>query len=249
MTGREAAASAARFYRTVEVVAAGRGASVLLDGRALTTPGRAPLVLPTLALAEAVAAEWRAQGPRIRPGTMHATRIANTAIDRVAPRRAACVAELMGYAATDLVLYRAPGPAALAARQGAHWDGVVAWAEARAGGRLVLAEGVVPVDQPPATLAGLGPLIAGHDHFGLAALLTMAALTGSALIALAVADGELDPARAWACAQVEEDWQIEGWGADAEASARRARRAEEFAAAAGVLAALALARARPAPPA
>jgi chaperone required for assembly of F1-ATPase len=242
-----------RFYKiaSVEVVSAPRdpslqaslttrqdGFRILLDGKRVKTPKKRALVLPTLALAETLAAEWMSQGDRIDPATMPLTRLANTAIDAVADHMDRVAADIVAFAASDLVCYRATGPQGLVARQAASWDPVLAWAQMELGARFVLAEGVMPVAQPPEALARVAAALEGLDPFRLASLHVATTLTGSALIALACVRHRLTLEEAWAAAHVDEDWQIAQWGEDAEAAARRARRFDEFAAASRLLALL-----------
>jgi chaperone required for assembly of F1-ATPase len=224
-----------RFYKDVAVKDKGAGAALLLDGKPVRTPAKKKLVLPGRALAEAVAEEWRAQGERIDPLTMPLTKLANSAIDGVAGREPAVTDDIMNHAASDLLCYRAPGPQALVDAQAKHWDPVLAWAKEALGAPLVLGEGVVHVAQPQASLDRLRESLAGRDPFTLAALHVMTSLTGSALLALAVAMGRLSPEEAWAAAHVDEDWQISQWGEDAEAAERRANCRRDFAAAARTL--------------
>jgi chaperone required for assembly of F1-ATPase len=224
-----------RFYKHVAVKDEGTGSAPLLDGKPVRTPGKAPLVLPTRALAEAVADEWRAQGERIDPATMPLTKLANSAIDGAAGREQAVIDDIMSHAASDLVCYRAPGPPGLVEAQTKHWDPMLAWAADSLAAPLKLGEGVVHVAQPQASLDRIRHALAGRDAFSLAALHVMTALTGSALLALAVASGRMTPEEAWAAAHVDEDWQISQWGEDEEAAARRKNRWRDFAAAAKAL--------------
>lgn len=221
-----------RFYQDAAADPAG---VIALDGKPVRTPGKAPLALPSRALAEAVAQEWRAQGERVDPGTMPLTRLANSAIDGVAGREQAVIDDILAFAGSDLLCYRAHGPRKLAEAQSKHWDPVLAWAKEALGAPLVLAEGVMHVAQPDASLARLRRQIEGRGPFGLAALHVLTALSGSALLALAVALGRLTPEEAWAAAHVDEDFQIGQWGEDAEAKARREARWRDFAAAARML--------------
>jgi chaperone required for assembly of F1-ATPase len=223
------------FYKDVAVKAEGAGAALLLDGKTVRTPAKKPLVLPSRALAEAVADEWRAQGERIDPTTMPLTKLANSAIDGVAGREQAVIDDIMNHAASDLLCYRAPGPRGLVEAQAKHWDTVLAWAKEALGAPLVLGEGVVHVAQPQASLDRLRQALAGRDPFSLAALHVMTALTGSALLALAAALGRLTPEEAWRAAHVDEDWQVSQWGEDQEAAERRANRRRDFTAAARTL--------------
>jgi chaperone required for assembly of F1-ATPase len=228
---------AKRFYQHVTThTEGGEGAALLLDGKPVRTPGKAALRLPTQALAEAVAEEWRAQGERIDPLTMPLTRLANSAIDGVAGREHAVIDDIVAHAGSDLVCYRAGGPNGLVKAQQMHWDPVLAWARSALGAPLFLAEAVAHVAQPETSIARLRETLLGRDAFSLAALHVMTGLTGSALLALAVAQGRLTPEAAWEAAHVDEDWQISKWGQDAEAAERRKNRWRDFAAAARALA-------------
>ena len=210
-----------RFYDAVEVTEGSGGFAVALDGKTVNTPGRANLRLPDAALAEAVASEWRAQGDQVDPHTMRLTRLANTAIDRVAGRREQVISEISGFAANDLLCYRAAEPPDLVARQGAAWQPVLDWAARRHGVRLLVTTGMSHVDQPEDSLHGVTAAVAMYDDFALAALHAATAVSGSALIGLALAHGELDVEAAWACADLDDSWQAERWGADDEADRRR----------------------------
>jgi chaperone required for assembly of F1-ATPase len=224
-----------RFYESVAIEDKGDGFALLLDGKPVRTPGKAHLLLPTRALAEAVAEEWRTQDDRIDPATMPLTKLANSVIDGVTGREDDVIGDILNYAGSDLLCYRADGPRGLIEAQVAHWDPILAWAKSSLGAPLVLAEGIVHVAQPQASLDRLKENLAGRDPFSLAALHVMTGLTGSALLALAVALGQMTPEEAWKAAHVDEDWQIRQWGEDAEAAARRASRERDFAAAARFL--------------
>jgi chaperone required for assembly of F1-ATPase len=225
-----------RFYKDVTVKdEEGGWGSLLLDGKPMRTPGKAAFTLPVRALAEAVASEWRAQGEHIDPSTMPLTRLANSAIDGVAGREQAVIDDIARHAASDLLCYRAEGPNALVEAQSAHWDPVLAFGRDELKAPLVLSEGVVHVAQPQASLARIRGEFEGLDPFSLAALHVMTALTGSALLALAVLRGKLTPEQAWRAAHVDEDFQISQWGEDAEAKTRRENRWRDFAAAAKLL--------------
>ncbi len=226
-----------RFYEKAAAVATPEGFGLHLDGRPARTPGRAVLAVASLAVAEAMAAEWNAQGTLIDPATMPLTRLANTAIDGVAPRVAAVIDEIVAYAGSDLLCYRAEEPEGLVARQEARWSPVLAWARHTFGARFILVAGIRHAEQPAESLARLRAAAATPDPLRLAALNLATTLTGSALLALALARGRLTADEAWALAHLDEDWQIERWGADAEASARRALRRRDFDAAALALAA------------
>jgi chaperone required for assembly of F1-ATPase len=225
-----------RFYDRAETRdEADSAASLRLDGKPVRTPGKAELTLPTKALAEAIADEWRAQGERIDPATMPLTKLANSVIDGVTGREDAVKEDILGYGRSDLVCYRAEGPETLAALQTQHWDPVVAWAKTELHAPMHLAEGVMHVAQDEASLAAIAARLAEFDAWSLAALHVMTGLTGSALLALAIALGRLTPDEAWTAAHVDEDWQISQWGEDEEAKVRRENRHRDFAAAARLL--------------
>jgi chaperone required for assembly of F1-ATPase len=227
-----------RFYQRVDVADRNGGFALLLDEKPVRTPGKKQLLLPSRALAEAVAEEWRAQNERIDPATMPLTKLASSAIDGVTGREDEVIGDILNYAGSDLLCYRAEGPRGLVEAQKAHWDPVLAWAKSALGAPFVLAEGIVHVAQPQASLDRLRDALKGHDPFGLAALHVMTGLTGSALLALAVALGRLTPEEAWKAAYVDEDWQIAQWGEDKEAASRRTARRRDFEAAARALALL-----------
>ncbi|MEM1346216.1 MAG: ATP12 family protein [Pseudomonadota bacterium] len=218
-----------RFWSDVHLVAAESGWGLCLDARPLKTPARAALVVPTHALAEALAAEWSAQGEDVDPTAMPLTRAANVAIDRVGAARAEIEAMLAGYGETDLLCYRAPHPPALAERQRARWDPLLDWAEATYGARLVPVEGVMFAPQDAAALARLGQAVAAHDVWELTALYDLVSLSGSLVLGLAASHGRLDEAEAWALSRLDEDWNIEQWGEDAEAAAQAAHKRADFA--------------------
>lgn len=221
-----------RFYATAEAVAGQGGFALQLDGRAAITPSRNPLVVPDARIAHAIVAEWEAQGAEIDPASMPATRLANSAIDGVAARMDEVRKEILGYAGTDLVYYRAGDPERLVARQHEAWDPVVTWAERRFGARLILAEGMTHVAQSEKAMSAIRDALAAiDDPFRLAGLHLATTLAGSALIALALAEGTLDVDQAWATAHVDEDFNISQWGEDADAARHRARRFEDFRAA------------------
>jgi chaperone required for assembly of F1-ATPase len=233
--GKTTAALPKRFYQRVDVANRDGGFALLLDEKPVRTPGKKPLLLPSHALAEAVAEEWRAQKERIDPATMPLTKLANSAIDGVKGREDEVIGDILNYAGSDLLCYRAEGPRGLVGAQRAHWDPVLAWAKSALGAPFVLAEGIVHVAQPQASLDRLREALKGHGPFGLAALHVMTGLTGSALLAFAVALGRMTPGEAWEAAHVDEDWQIAQWGEDAEAASRRGARRRDFDAAARAL--------------
>jgi chaperone required for assembly of F1-ATPase len=220
-----------RFYTDVALGEAEGGFAILLDGRSVRTPKKLPLVVPTRPLADAIAAEWAAQGERIDPANMPLSKIAITAIDGVAASMPAVAEDIVRFAGSDLLCYRAEAPMALAEMQSAAWDPILRWIEAESGARFLLAEGVMPVTQSGAALAKIGDLVAPFDAFALTCLHVMTTLTGSAFLALAVAKHRLTAEEAWAAAHLDEDWQISRWGVDVEAADRRARRHTEMLAA------------------
>jgi len=224
-----------RFYETVSVEREKGGYALRLDGKPIRTPLKKPLALPTRALAEAVAEEWRAQGERIDPETMPLTKLANSVIDGVHGNEEAVIDDIMAHAASDLLCYRADGPQGLVAAQQAQWDPVFDWAKDALDAPFTLAEDVVHVTQRQASLDRIKERLLGFDAFNLAALHVMTGLTGSALLALAVALGRLTPEEAWKAAHVDEDWQIGKWGDDEEAASRRARHWRDFDAATRLL--------------
>jgi chaperone required for assembly of F1-ATPase len=205
---------------------------VWLDETPLRTPGKAELRVPTPALAEAIAAEWRAQGETIDRHSLPLTRLANSAIDLVPARRDAIIAEIANYAGTDLVCYRAASPPALVARQAALWQPLLLWAAERYEAPLTVTTGIIPVAQPPASLAAFTAAVAGHDPMRLVALRLATATAGSLVIALALIAGRLSPDAAFAVAELDESFEIENWGEDPDQARRRAAARDDFAVAA-----------------
>ncbi|MFP4044246.1 MAG: ATP12 family chaperone protein [Rhodosalinus sp.] len=220
--------AARRFWTEATAVEADEGHAVVLDGRPLRTPARVPLVLPSRLLAEAVAREWQDQPETIDPRAMPLTRAANSAIDRVAPARAAVIAMLADYGETDLLCYRAEAPATLAERQGAAWDPMLDWAAEALGARLVCGAGVMHVAQPEGSLRALRAAIEPLDAFELTGLNDLVTLSGSLILGLAVARGADAPQRLWELSRIDETWQAEQWGEDAEAAAAAEDRRRSF---------------------
>ncbi len=219
-----------RFYRDVLVFRpslaiagggrAGEGYLILLDRKTVNTPAGAPLLLPNLALAEAVAEEWRAQGEKIRPESMVLTRLAHIAIDRVARDRNVAVDQILAFSRSDLVCYRAGAQTELADRQTRAWDPLLQWADSVHGAKLKTGSGVAFIEQPEEAVHALESAIAAHDNFVLAGLNAAASLCGSAIIALALAEGRLDAGAAFEAAHADEIYQSERWGKDHEAAAK-----------------------------
>lgn len=211
-----------RFYAHAEARAADDGYQIVLDGRPVRTPAKAPLLLPTRALAEAIAAEWATQVEKVQPHTMPLMTLASTALDRVAQRREQVVEEIAKYAETDLVCYRATHPPQLAARQQGAWQPLIDWVMLRYDAPLSVTSGVIPLPQSPETLKSLARAVAAHDTLTLAALHSATTACGSVVIALALLEGRIDAAGAFAASQLDETFQIEQWGEDTEQMRRRA---------------------------
>ncbi len=217
-----------RFYKVVSVEGRDEGYGVLLDGRPVRTPRKLLLVVPTRALADAIAAEWAAQGDTIDPNSMPLSKLAITALDGVAEHKDEVAADIVKFAGSDLVCYRAEAPEGLVQLQAKAWDGVLRWVEDKIGTRFVLAEGVMPVAQSQAVLDGVAEMVEPYDAMALTGLHVMTTLLGSAVLALAHTQGLLSADEAWAAAHVDEDWQIAQWGVDVEAAARREKRLGEM---------------------
>lgn len=211
-----------RFYQAV-TVAPGEGGQygVLLDGRPVRTPARTALVLPTEALAQAVAAEWAAQEGEVKPLAMPLTRLAATTIDRLPRHRAAFIDEIVAYIGCDLLCYRADGPADLVARQAAAWDPPLAWAASAQGIALEICTGVLHRAQPAASTGAARVALEGLSPPALAAAQVLTATTGSAVLALALVTGAIEPEAAIEAALLDELYQAERWGEDREAMLRR----------------------------
>ena len=228
-----------RVYEHVSVEPHGTGFAVALDGKLVHTPQRRVLTLPIRALAEAIAAEWRAQGAELDPLSMPLTRLAGSAHDLVTPHRAEIVARTADYGTTDLLCYRAAAPADLAARQARSWQPWVDWAAERYGARLKVTEGVIAVEQPEAARAALARAVESYDDLRLAGLAAATAALGSLVLALALAEGRLDAEAAWALSLLDEIHQVERWGEEAEAAKARAALKADIEAAGRFLALLA----------
>lgn len=217
-----------RFYKDVSVAESGGGFQLLLDGRPVRTPAKNTLVLPTRALADSIAAEWAAQGDTVDPVSMPHLKLANAVIDGVAANRADVIAAILRFGENDALCYRAHEPPELARQQHEGWDPMLAWAERRFGARLAAAAGLTHIDQPPEALAALGAAVAAHDDFSLAALHVLASVTGSLVLALALSHGETSAAHAFKLSRIDEAYQAEKWGQDAEAETRARNLAREL---------------------
>ena len=227
-----------RFYKQAAVMPGAEGGFVVaLDGKPVRTPSRQELGVAHAGLAEALAAEWEAQKDKIDPATMPLTRLVNTAIDGVAAAQEEVFEEILRYAGSDLLCYRADAPEALVAREAELWDPYLDWA-ASMGARLVLSEGIVHVEQPAEAIRAVAALLRRYaTPLQLTALHTVTSLTGSLILALALAEGQADADEIWAAAHVDEDFNIAHWGEDHEAAARRAKRLIDFEAAVLILSA------------
>jgi chaperone required for assembly of F1-ATPase len=224
-----------RFWKDVAVGEEDGGWGVSLDGRPLRTPARAALIVPTPALAEGIADEWRSVEAEIDPRAMPLTGIANGAIDRVAPERGAFAAGLSNYAAADLACYRAEGPRELVAREEKSWDELLAWARRRYDVDFATTSGIVHIAQPEATVERLSHAVATLEPFPLAGLAPLVTVGGSLVAALAVLEKAVPPEEAFDAVSIDERWQIEQWGADREAEEALENRRRDFLAAARFL--------------
>lgn len=227
-----------RFYKKVSAVEDGGAFLIHLDGRPVKTPAKAALTLPTSALASAVVQEWDAQDEKIDPQSMPNMRFASTAIDRVRPNKPQIAGQVAAYAETDLLCYRAERPAELAERQAVTWQPFLDWCADRYNARLKPTDGIVPVQQDAAALAALSHQVQGLDEFTLTAVHELTSVSGSLVLALAVADGYCAAADAADAGQLDESYQSEVWGYEKESADIRARRRGDMIAAEAFLALL-----------
>jgi chaperone required for assembly of F1-ATPase len=221
-----------RFYKEAKVVAADGEFAIELDGKPLRTPEKRALTVPTMTLAEAIAGEWQGQGVTVKPLSLPLTRLVSTALDRVKPRRVEVIAEIAKYATTDLLCYRADEPRELIERQAQIWQPLLDWAEARLDAAFTVTQGVTPLAQRQATLAAIERAIATHDAMRLVALHLATAACGSVVLALALLGERISAEEAFAAAQLDETFQIERWGEDAEQAKTRAALKDDIALAA-----------------
>jgi chaperone required for assembly of F1-ATPase len=217
-----------RFYKEAAAAPAAGGVALLLDGRPVQTPARHLLEVPTEELAEAIAAEWNAQDEKVDPRSMPLTGLANAALDRVSPDAAAFAASLARYGETDLLCYRAEGPQPLVDRQAAAWDPLLEWARRRYDADFAVTPGIIHTPQPPATVQRLAAAVAAHDRFRLAALSPLVTISGSLVVALALAEGEIGLDQAWSAATLDDAWQAEKWGEDSLAAEALENRRRDF---------------------
>jgi len=227
-----------RFWKEVEVQHEAGGWAIRLDDRPLRTPARATLLLPTEPLGQAVADEWRSAGETVDPRAMPMTGLANAAIDRVEPERQAFAGGLARYGEADLACYRSDWPPDLVERQSNAWDPLLAWARRRFDLDFVTTSGMLHVPQPPATVDRLARAVSALDGFRLAGLSPLVTSGGSLVAALAVLEKAMTPEEAWDAVSIDERWQLEQWGDDAEAVAALENRRSDFMAAARFLALL-----------
>lgn len=219
---------AKRFWEKTETTQAEGGFTVTLDGRAIKTPAKSALVLPSMVMARAVAAEWDAQEDQIDPRTMPMTRSANAAIDKVTPQFTEVADMLAGYGGSDLLCYRATSPTELIARQAQHWDPLLERAKQEFDAPLNVTNGVIPVEQPAASLANLSKLVHAQTPFQLAGFHDLVSMSGSLILALAATHGWASAEALWDLSRVDETWQEEQWGEDEEASQQAAIKKTEF---------------------
>lgn len=209
-----------RFYKEVSVSPGDEGFAVALDGKPVKTPAKASLMLPNAALAEAVAEEWREQEEDITPEDMPLTRLANSALDRVATAREKVIDGTAAYGASDLLCYRAGEPPELAAAEAEAWEPYLDWLKEAHGVEAKVTSGILPVEQSNELKAALRAVVAGYDDFALAGLNMATAISGSLIVALAVAGGFAEAEDAWEVSQLDESWQATHWGIDDEALER-----------------------------
>jgi chaperone required for assembly of F1-ATPase len=224
-----------RFWEGVAIEAGNGGWAIALDGRPVKTPARAALVVPAEALAEAIAGEWRSVEDEIDPRAMPLTGLANAAIDRVAPEPRAFANGLARYAEADLACYRAEWPPELVERQAAAWDPLLGWARRRYDVDFCTTSGLTHIPQPQATIERLSHAVAALDPFRLAGLSPLVTIGGSLVAGLAVLEKAMTAAEVWDSVSIDERWQLEQWGADAEAAAAIEGRRRDFLAAARFL--------------
>lgn len=217
-----------RFWKTADVTRVDTGFAVQLDGRGVKTPAKTPLVVPTEALAREIATEWDAQVEKIDPNVMPATRMANSALDKVTIQFAEVADMLAAYGDSDLLCYRAGHPVELVARQNEKWNPMLDWAEATFGAKLEPRTGVIHAPQDETAIAKLTAEVHALTAFQLAAFHDLVSLSGSLVLGLAAAKAQADVEEIWALSRLDELWQEEQWGEDEEATALAERKRSEF---------------------
>lgn len=220
--------AAKRFWTDAQVTPQDGGFAVALDARPVRTPAKAPLIVPTHALARAIADEWMAQGERVDPGTMPVTRSANAAIDKVAVQHAEVAEMIADYGDSDLLCYRAAAPGELVAEQAAAWDPMLAWCDSFYAAPLIQRTGIVHSPQTPASLKILRAAVHAQDNYALTALHDLVSLSGSLVIGLAALQDDQDIEYLWKLSRLDEEWQARLWGADDEAEELAARKCAAF---------------------
>ena len=224
-----------RFWNSAEVIDADAGYGIALDGRRVKTPARADLLLPAEPLARCIAAEWNDSGEEVAPRSMPLTGLANAAIDHIAPDKQSYAAGIAAYGETDLVCYRAEGPDRLVQWQAESWDALLGWARRRFDVDFVCQTGIMHVSQPQDTVRKLAHAVAALDPFRLAGLSPLVTIGGSLIAGLAVLEQMMPAESAWEAVSLDDRWQLEKWGADAEAQAALDMRRQDFLAAARFL--------------
>lgn len=220
--------AAKRFWKVATAVEVEGGWSVELDGRGVRTPAKAPLVVPTRAMAEGIAAEWDAQEDKVDPTAMPITRSANAAIDKVTKQFDEVAEMLAAYGDSDLLCYRATGPEALVARQAARWDPLLDWAADVFDARLAPVSGVIHAPQEAQALANLAARVSAFTPFELTAFHDLVSISGSLVLGLAATEGHMSAAELWDLSRLDETWQEEQWGVDEDASAQAALKKQAF---------------------
>lgn len=210
--------TAKRFWKDTSLAEAEGGWQVLLDARPVRTPLKSAMVLPTREMADVVAAEWHAQEGVIDPLSMPVTRSANAAIDKVTVQHSEVAAMLAAYAETDLLCHRAEAPKELADQQNKGWNPVLDWAAETYSAPLAVVSGILPADHPDESLAIYARVVAGYRPFSLTALHDLVTLSGSLVLGLSVANGQIEPDTAWRLSRIDEDWQVSQWGEDEDAA-------------------------------
>ena len=217
-----------RSWNCVTVFRGNKGYAIRLDDRTAQTPGGNDLELPTRALADRIAGEWKIQAEFVDPGLMPFTQRANAALDWIGPNRAAAVPRIADYAASDLICHRADGPDLLAERQQRSWDPIIEWAEQMFAARLQAGAGIMPIEQQQGNMFIFHSLVGAFDDFTLTAFGEIVSLSGSLLIGLAALHRRLTPEEAWELSRIDEEWQTEHWGDDEEARSAAHSRRRDF---------------------
>ena len=217
-----------RFWKSASAVKADGGFAIEIDGRRVRTPARAELVVPAQALADAITVEWNECGESVDPRAMPLTGLANAAIDRVAADKGEFASGIARYAESDLTCYRAEGPETLVARQAESWDALLGWARRRYDVDFVTCSGVMHVAQPVETVRKLDHAVAALDAFHLAGLSPLVTIGGSLVAGLAVLEEMMPATEAWEAVSLDDRWQLEQWGADADAEAALDARRQDF---------------------